>query len=87
MTTKQKEKKIRQKYGDGRYWEFGVVEPPEQDEHFYLLIGFPDDKPPMRILFEAQDIWSIRLFLEKATWEIVSPNLKKINQALKERKK
>lgn len=76
-------KKIRQEYGGGRFLEFGVLEPSEQDEHFYLLIGFPDEKSPVRILFEAQDIWSIRNFLERAQWKIVNPALIKCNQAKK----
>ncbi len=70
-------KKIRQDYGDGRFIEFGVLEPPEQGEHFYLLIGFPDKKKPFRILMESQDIRSLRNFLERAQWKVVIPWLKK----------
>mgnify|MGYP001562747741 CR=1 FL=1 len=68
---------IRQDYGDGRFFEFGVLRKPEQDEHFYLLIGFPDDKEPMRMLLEPQDIWHIRNFLERAQWEVINPMLRK----------
>jgi len=80
-------KKIRQEYGDGRFWEFGILEPSEQDEHFYLLIGFPDKEKPVRILFEAQDIWGFRNFLERAQWKVVNPALKKFDQALKPKEK
>ncbi len=67
------ESKVRQEYGDGRFFEIGVLDPPEQDERYYWLIGFGDDGPPVRILLEPQDFRSIRLFLERAFWKIVEP--------------
>ncbi len=67
------ENKVRQEYGDGRFFEIGVLDPPEQDEHYYWLIGFDDNKSPVRILLEPQDFRSIRLFLERAFWKVVEP--------------
>lgn len=70
-------KKIRQEYGEGRFWEIGILSKKEQEEMgetYYWLIGFPDDKPPIRILLEAQDFGAIRRFIEKAYWKVVVPN-------------
>jgi len=67
------ENKIRQDFGSGRYFEIGILDPPEKAEHYYWLIGFDDDMPPMRILLEPQDFRSIRLFLERAFWKVVEP--------------
>lgn len=70
-------KKIRQDYGDGRYFEIGILEKGEQEsqgETYYWLIGFADDKPPMRILLEPQDFGAIRRFIERAYWKVVEPS-------------
>ena len=71
------ENKVRQEYGDGRFLEIGVLDPPEQEEHYYWLIGFDDINPSIRILLEPQDFRSLRLFLERAFWKVVEPRMER----------